>query len=455
VTPVIFGGAQQRRSVTSADASPRRRRWDLVAFAAVLLGPLVLVGGALAARQDTSGLEDELLRHAAAIIAAGHPRPVHVPSPEPGSFGEALAFHLPPLEALSREIGPERESLRAVAAATEDEATLSAPLRSAIARADRALHGLLAGTRRARADLVPARDPWIPADGATWSGLELAAELAGVRIRRTLDRGRPGSAAATCLDALALGRDAAVAGGLIGRMTGAAVTSRLVAPCASALSAVRVADARALLAPLRSVRDAVPSQAEMLRAELVLSSLFVYAPLLDAEARARVGPRGTAIIREGDRPTRRWERAVLRDSWHAMRRAQQRLVEAAMTAAPERDAAIARAEEGAAHWINPIVHLRPSYLRYVRRAEAAARQLDALVFVLAARTFRAARGEWPDGARALREAGLVTAEELERSGSARFDPGPRGELRIRVPLPQGDPARDPPEAEVTAKARTW
>ena len=104
------------------------------------------------------------------------------------------------------------------------------------------------------------------------------------------------------------------------------------------------------------------------------------------------------------------------------------------------------AEKKAAHWLNPIVHLEPSYLRYVRRAEAATRRLDALGFVLAARAFRAEHGTWPEDCRALLAAGLATSEEVERSGSARFDQTGSGGLRITVPLPQGDPAKD--EGEV-------
>jgi len=142
-------------------APSRKRRWDLLAFVAVLLGPALVAAGAVAARQDTAHLEEKLLRDAEAALAAPHPRSVHVDSPTPGTFGDAVSLCLPPIEALSREAEPERDALRAVAAGTADESSLSASLRTALERIDPALSGLLVGTHAARADLPPARESFV------------------------------------------------------------------------------------------------------------------------------------------------------------------------------------------------------------------------------------------------------------------------------------------------------
>lgn len=421
-------------------------------FAAVLLGPMLIAGGALAVRQNTARLEEELLSNAEAALAAPHPRPVHVDSPAPGTFGDAVALYLPPIQALSRETEPEREALRAVAAGTAEESSLSPSLRSALVRIGPALDGLLAGTHAARADLPPARESFVPVDGTTWVGPQFAATLAGVRVRRELGQGRPDAAVAACLDGLALARDAGIAGDLVGRMTATTIISRMVPACQAAFAAVHPSAARATLARLRVVRDALPSHAELLRFEFLSSDLFTFAPLLDEQARARLGPRAMAILKDGDRSTRLWERLVLRHSWHAVHRFKESLVQAAAAPTAMREEALARAEKAGSHWMNPIVHLQPSYLRYVRRAEAATRRLDALAFTLAARAFRAEHAAWPGGIGGLRGVGLVTQAEAERSGSARFDVVPSGGLRITVPLPQTDPAKDEGEVVLSLDA---
>jgi hypothetical protein len=407
----------------------------------------MLAGGALAVRQDTAHLEEELLREAEATFAAAHPRPVHVDSAAPGTFGDAVALHLPHLEVFSHGTESERQALRGMAAGVADESTLPPALRTALVRADPPLDGLLAGTHAARADLPPSLQAYGPIDGTTWAGLGFTAVLAGVRIRRALAEGRAEAAAATCLDALALGRDAGIGGGLAGRMTGVTIISRLIPPCASALSAIPPSASRAMLARLRALRDALPSDAELLRVEFLSADLFTYAPLLDEVARSGLGPRATAIVKDGDRPTPLWVRMSLRDSWHATHSVHQSILRAAAAPLAKRQEALERAEKNAAkHWMNPIVHLQPSYLHFVRRADAASRRLDALAFALAARAFRAEHAAWPEDLGRLRDAGLATPDELERSGSARFEPALSGGLRINIPLPQTDPAKD--EAEV-------
>lgn len=434
-------------TVPTPRAVGSRRRWDLVVFGALLLGPALALGSALLVRHVTARVEEAVIPAAEAILAAEHPRPVHVDVATPGSFGEAAALHLRELEALSKDLQADRELLRAVVAGTTPEARLPARLREAIARAEPALDGLLAATRTARAELAAARDSWVPAEGATWATVQLGADLAGVRLRRALSQGHAEAAAAACLDALALGRDAGIAGGLVGRMTHAAIVTRLTPPCASALARAPAGSARTILGRVRTIRDALPSVATLLEEEFAVAGLFVYAPLFDRGVRAGLSPRAAAVAKNGERETRLWERVVLRDSWRATHRVQRHLLAAAAAPPRERETALERAEEEYLHWINPVVHLSPGYLRYVRRAEAATARLDALALSLAARAFRAERGVWPDDVRALHEAELATAVELDRTGGARFQLAQGRGLRISLSLPQCDPKAD--DAEVT------
>lgn len=428
------------------------RRWDLLVFLGVLLGPLLVVVGAVLARQDTRRLEENLVRGAEAALAGPFPRPVHVANPRPGTWGDSLAAHLPAVDAVWRKVETQREALYAVADGTATEESLSPILRQALERVAPDVEGVLAGTRSASADLPPGREAYLPISGTTWAAAQFAAVVAAIRVRRELKAGRTAAALDTCLDALALGRDAGIAGGLVGRMNGVAIMGRVFPACEAAIRSTPRSDASAALTRLRLIRDAQPGAADILRVEFRSFGLATFAPLLSEESKARLGPVARSILKDGERPFSFWERAYLRYSWAAMQRHQEALVRAAGAGPAEREAAIKAVEAQAKHWVNPVMQLLPSHLGYLQLAEAATRRLDALVIVLAVRSFRGPQGRWPGDARELSVAGLLTPAEEERCRTVRFDVDEAGALRITVPLPQANPQKDDSELSVRVDA---
>jgi len=446
----------EAQGTARAEVEPRvrnvRRRWDLLVFVGVLMGPAMVVSAAIVASQDTRQLEESLVRDAEASLAGPFPRPVHVTSPQPGTLGEALAAHLPAVEAVSKQLETQRDSLYAVAAGTATEESLSPALRQSLERIGPDVNGILIGTRSATADLPPGREAYVPVSGTTWAAAQFAAVVAAIRVRRELEEGQTVAALDTCLDALALGRDAGIAGGLVGRMSGVAITGRVFPACEAAIRSTARPEAPAALARLRLIRDAQPGPADILRVEFRSIGLFTFAPLLSEEDKARLGPVARSILKDGDRPFSLWERVYLRYSWPAMHRHEEALVRAAAAGPAEREASIKAVEAQAKHWMNPLMHLLPSHLRFLQRAEAATRRLDALVFILAARSFRDLHGRWPGDVRELSAAGLLTPAEEDRCRAARLDVDEAGALRVTVPLPQADPEKDDPELSVRVDA---
>lgn len=429
------------------------RRWDLAVFAAVLLGPALFAGAGLALRQRTGDLEERLVRDAAETLDAPHPRSVHVARPTPGTLGDALQAHLPAIEKGQKK-GAELESIRAVVAGDQPISSLSSPLAAALDRLGPDLDALLAGTHAERADLPVTPDAFSLAEGATWTGYQFAALLAGLRVRRQLAAGDPAAAAMTCLDGLALGRDAAVAGGLVGRMVQVAMARRLAPPCAAALAALPPAAGRELLEPLRTLREALPSFSTTLREETVATDLMGHGNSLPASARSRLGPRARALASQGDSHLSWPQRLLLRDAWRGSRRHEDELVRAAALDPGAREPAMERLSIELTRRLNPLVAIgAPSYVRYARRAEAGSLLLDALVLTGAAAIWRAESGDWPEDADTLAGAGLLTDGEAERMVDVGLEPDGGGRtLRITLPLPQGDPKKDPDQITLMVDA---
>ncbi len=420
-----------------------RRRWDLVAFCAVLAGPVLGVALWLADRQRVGDLEERLTRDANATFSARHGRPVHVEVPVPGAFGDAAARHLPAIQAESRAMQEtEAARARAVVAGERPISDLPEPYSRALARLDQDLDGLLRGTRAERADLPLARRSFMPCDGADWVGYQFAALLAGVRIRRALAAGEAGRAASGCLDGLALGRDAAISAGLLGHMTAAGIAARLVPPCAAAVTALRPADRADAVRRVRSIRDAFPSVEETFRVELLSIELARFGPLMDRPARARLVLEALPHLRDGEREIGFRERLALRDSWRATRAAWDALLGAArLDRGGARDAGILAVKDGTLRRANPLVSVLRDvdYARYARRADAAILRLDAVAILAAATMHRDRTGEWPASTRTLLREGLVSPAEAERCAGATLAVHDAGRvLELKLGVPTGD-----------------
>lgn len=415
---------------------PHRRRWDLVAAWGVILLPALFIVAVMAVRQRVGDLEDRLVREANALFTRTYPRPVHRGASAPGALGDALAVHLPGIARAGKLIDEEaRGALREIADGERPVTALAPAAAAAIREAGPDLDAILRATRSERADLGPALGL---AGGPEAATLQFGALLSAVRVRQALGEGQPGRAAEEALDALALGRDAAIAGALVGHMIGAAIVARSAPSAAAALDALPNSAARTeAIASLRRIRDAFPAFSRTLADEVTLSQLMI-GQAMSANALAALDPRALAMTREAAFDG--WaQHLVFRDAWRDMRRAQDRMVAAADLPEREREAAWDAALDDLKHSVNPMGQIAmPDYGRYVRRADAALRRLDALVLVCALGKHRLERGSWPVQVQALVEAGGLQPAEAYRLGKAVIAAQSDGSLALIVPLPRAD-----------------
>lgn len=411
-------GPRSDRGVAPAPA--RARRWDLVLAGCLVAGPALALLVWLAARQQVGNLEERLVRDANAVFTATFPRPVHADAVLPGSAGVAVAAHLARFEAVAEAddaADVERKAVRAFVAG--EAAALPARYAAQLEALGSALDALLASSRSERAALDAGRDPFAEAEGKPWKGYQLAALLAGVRVRLALREGDRAAALADCLDGLGVARDAALAGGLVGHMVGAVGAARLTAPCAAVLERSTAAELADAVTRLRVVRDAFPPFSATLREEAIAVQLAGGALLVDAGIRARLPARaraGTGAVEGADAAHAWYERLLLRDAWRVSRAALDALVAAADLPDAEREAAFGAVKADLARRLNFVVAALPvdSYLKFARRAENLRRRLDALAVAAAARRYRLEHGAWPGSLDDLRAAGLLSSEEVSR-----------------------------------------
>jgi len=379
-----------------------------------------------------------------ATLEREHVRPVHRGAAAPGSLGDALASHLPAFEAVARPGGQEGAGLDGwweLASGRRDARALTDDEARAVGRLLPHLEPILDGTRAGRADLAPADDPMQPAPGATWSGFQLAVALTGLRTRQQLEVGDPAAAVHTCLDGLALLRDASIAGGLVGSMVAAAGVERLSGTCAAAIDAAPAAVQRDALASLRAIRAALPSLQEVFRVEGLQMELLVFGKLAGPALRQRVGQSARRWIDAGgSTPAPAGEEARHRKSaeWIRARAGWDQLVRAGLLEPAERPAAIAAGRRLLQTATGKEDEGEPTFEGYAGRFDATRRRLDALSLATAAHLYRQERGTWPMNARAL--AAWLPPGSAERSAAAGADLEPSLELRsleIRVPPPPG------------------
>jgi hypothetical protein len=449
---------QERLRAARAEGSPpvgntrSPRRWDLVAAWVVILLPALTIAAALAGRQRIGDLEGRIVRDANALFSRTHPRPVHVDAPVGAAMGDLARAHLPSIAAVEKRLEGELAKTREVVSGTSPLGALPPSVTVALAELGPELDAVLHATHAARADFPDALD--LGKDGEWIRATQHAALLAGVRMRVALAAGDPASAIRDGLDALALGRDVAIAGGLVGRMVDAAIDARLAPVVSAAVDALPTpAERRDALRRLRVLRDAVPPFSRTLADEMVLAQLAM-GDALSARAESALDPRPRAVLRYGLRDAGWWTRLAIRDGWRDLREAQDELVAAADLPDAERTATWNAVAERLKKLVNPLpVISLPNYERLARRADASFVRLDAVVLAAAAGVFRDARGRWP---RSVEE--LASAGELDPRGSARLqevelqaDPH-SGSLTIVAPLPRPDD-KAPGELRLTLEGR--
>ncbi len=429
--------------------SVNRRRWPwILGFLAALLAAL------LAAGLWVGDLEAALVRDATDVVAAPRPRPSHVDRPVPGQFSDALRPAYGPFLAGFQATAAGGEAVLAgqVARGERPASDLPVALREQVLALVPLHDAVLAASRAAVADLGPdhaAFGPFAapvgagPQAGDSWLGIQHAARLAAIRIWLAPDATALGERLPLCLDGLALGRDAAISGGLVGTMVEASTVALLQPACGAALGALPPGQVLDALDRLRRIRDAVPHLDAMLREEMIQVRLLTYGPDLPERLRAGLPARPRAFVEDGAmRPDSAWGRAVARLAWRPLERFQARMVAAARLPAAEREAAMADAD-AAFTWLGWLLGLpeaptpAQNYARYARRAEAARLRLELLAAAAAARQFRNQGGAWPERIAELGAAGLLRGDEAARVAGAVLLVEDRGAtLRLILPLPR-------------------
>jgi hypothetical protein len=416
-----------------------------VAAWVVILGPVLGIALFLGLRQRVGDLEERLVRDANATFSRPRFRPVHVDVATPGPFGDAVARHLPAIQRWAdsvKEDSKGRDAAREIVEGKRSFAELPRSYATALEPLAPHLDGLLAGTHAERADLPPAQEGWRPCDGTDWTGHQAAALLAGLRIRRDLAAGDAHRAVATCLDGMALARDAAITGGLVGHMTAVTEVKRLWAPCHDALGRLDPRARTDAVRRLRTIRDALPSVAEMLRVEFLSVELLAQGNAMSPSVKEQLGPRAMLISAEGS-DLQLGGRFVARDGWRSLRALQDAVLRAAEGASG--DELVAEMDElgdEAKRRINPMAAIAvPNYGRYVHRAEGAVSQLDALIVAVAARDWMERKGRWPADVAELLAEGYVGGDEAARSRGVTLTAAAAGASRLELLLPSGDPKK--------------
>jgi len=435
--------AAARGGSTHAGGRGRRRlalRLDLVLAAIVLVGPALALLGWAAARQRVGDLEERLVRDAEVAYGAPRVRAVHAGPPLPGSLADAVARHLPAIDAAFTEVeqdDPERKVLRAVVAGNAPASALRPVHRAVVTRLRGDLDGLLAGSRAVAVGLVGWADASPPFPEPVGRAYQFAGLLAGARVRLALAAGDTDAALRDCEDALGLARDASVSGGLIGHMVGVAMVARLTPACGAVLSALPPSRLPDAIRRLRAVRDAFPTPAAMLREEAIAFQIM-QGRFLAPGLRERIPERARVYWDlSGPEATSSWERALARDAWRVAREALDRVAAAADRPDADRAAVVADVEAGLARRMNVVLLGVPlgAYLKFARRAENARRRLDALVVAATA------RGSGAAGVAELASAGFLTAAEAERCAAfVAFDAGADGTRTMTAKLLATDPA---------------
>ena len=409
--------------------------WPAVAAALSLL----VIVGVPARLLWVRDLEVNLVRLANETLGAPHPRPVHVGTSVPGSFAEAIAAHLPALADEAKKWTDREdllERLRAVGTGAEPIEALPPDYERSLATVGADLRGLLAGTHAELADLALDEDPML-FEGASWVGYLFAARLVTIEVRVAFAEKRREEATELCLDGLALGRDAAVAGGLIGRMIRSSGTEILVPACGATLGTT---DAGDLLPRLRILRDAVPVFETVVPEVSASEQLLLYGWQLSPQRRARLRPRA-AIRASSVNPSGEWlDSALRRMAWRDVARAYVELEEAvALRGEERRTALLAFERRWSASWNPAMKELAAfglGFARYSLQEEATVLRLDLLVCAAAARAHRRASTRWPAGLDDLVAAGLLRRDEAERLRDVELVPEPGGGLTLRLQLPE-------------------
>jgi len=324
---------------------------SLLTFASGVLILLVAAVGAFAWLSLRAGaLGDRLVQQANEQVRATWPRPSHVDSPTPGSFGEALSVLMPEVQRLHKSsdygVLDKDKACQPVEQGKVRFEAMAEPCRELFESRRELLPRILAATRAQTGGLPPGltafSEPQHPFQKSRGT-LRYLSKFATLEIRRLLSQGQPAAAVDTCLDALALSREFALGSGLMGMLLSSRSIETLYQPCASALDAAPVERKRQALGQLARLRQGFPPLSSVIHSDSVLTQLSYYGNLLSKEQLAAMEPGAAALARDGmDYTVLPGPRVLARHHWRTSVRFFDALVAAADLPPGERQKAFAR-----------------------------------------------------------------------------------------------------------------
>ncbi|GMU04739.1 hypothetical protein [Corallococcus caeni] len=264
----------------------------------VSLSVLVSLGALAYQHLRTDALEERLLREVNTLTHAEHPRPVHVTPARPGTFGDAVEALRPALLQQARETpAPSAAEAATRKAVTEGHAPvtdLPASSHEALERGRPLMRRVLAATHAESGglpeDLRPLSGPESSRRDALLQALRNVVEEAALETRLLVSRGEADQAVDTCVDTLALSRELALGGGLLGQRLSATGYGRVWRACADALDAASLARKREAISQLTRLQEGFPPVSLTLHEEAVAAQLHAFRDLLSDEARAGLPP---------------------------------------------------------------------------------------------------------------------------------------------------------------------
>lgn len=218
---------------------------------------------AMPAGDVSQQLVDDVLAHQAAL---SYERPSHVAPPLAGSFGEHARSALLALTGAGSLESALRDSLRQVAAGDLDYDAIDEADREALDDLRPHVEALIRAATAERGD-PPAGLGFMgsasPQATDGWIGVQLGARMVAVDGRADLDAGDPSAAARRCVGYLAVLRDSALGGPMLGSMLASSSLGLLGDVCAAAFDAIPPEEKTATIAALETIRAGWPARRDV------------------------------------------------------------------------------------------------------------------------------------------------------------------------------------------------